>query len=85
MVKYMSILDRVEREARAALESLRQQARQQAWDTERIEQAKNLYELSHEVTLCSRPGCLTMAQPFPGFRDLRCERHQQPPPGAGSG
>lgn len=80
----MDLLGSVERRAREALGELGQKAASESWDLERIEKEKSLFMLSHEVTLCSAPGCLELVAPVPGFADLdlTCDAHSLP--GGGS-
>ena len=73
----MTVIEKVRQAAEAALESLRQRARAESWDLERINREKQLFELSSEVTLCCKPGCLRMAAPIPGFREILCEEHER--------
>lgn len=70
------LIGRVARKAEQALTELRQRAADESWDEARLAQEKSLFELRHEVTLCSVPGCTEMVHPIPGFRDLRCPRHE---------
>ena len=42
-------------------------------DLERIQREKQLFELGSEVTLCCKPGCMRMAEPIPGFREILCK------------
>ena len=73
----MSILDGIRRRAEEALETLTRRAADEGWDTERIEGEKDLYMLSHEVSLCQHPGCLVMVNPIPGFLYIRCDDHAE--------
>jgi hypothetical protein len=68
----MDMISRIQRAVEAALEELRSRARAEGWDEERVEREKRLFELGHEVTLCATPGCMKMAEPLPGFRDIPC-------------
>jgi hypothetical protein len=68
----MDIISRVRQAAEAELLELRARAKVEKWDLDRIEREKVLFELGHEVTLCSTAGCLNLAEPIPGYRDLHC-------------
>lgn len=68
-----STLERVAARARAALAELVRRAAEEGWEVERVEQEKDLLALSHEVSLCATPGCLSLATPVPGFSDARCD------------
>ena len=72
----MTILDAVTKRAEAALEELSQRAKTEGWDDDRVEHEKDLYMLSHEVSLCQSPGCLVMVQSIPGFLYIKCKDHQ---------
>lgn len=73
----MTVIDRVRQAAEAALNGLKQRAVAEGWDLERIKREKQLFELNSEVTLCCRPGCMRMAEPIPGFRDIPCKECEQ--------
>jgi hypothetical protein len=70
------MIERVNQAAEQELAPLRERARAEGWDEDRIEQEKVRFELSHEVTLCSRRGCLRIAARAPGFRELACPEHR---------
>ena len=52
------------------LSALRQRARAEEWDTDRREREKAAVALRHDVTLCSTPGCMSVACAVPGFEAL---------------
>ncbi len=69
----MSVIDKVRQAAEASLRELRKRAQDEGWDLERIQREKQLFELGSEVTLCCKPGCMRMAAPIPGFREILCK------------
>jgi len=79
----MDLLGSVEKRARDALGKLRLKAAQEGWDPERLEKEKSLFMLSHEVTICSAPGCLELVAAVPGFNELELTCDDHTPPGKG--
>lgn len=73
----MTILDAITRRAEAALEELCRRAAAEGWDADRVEREKDLYMLSHEVSLCQSPGCMVMVNSIPGFLYIMCEAHRE--------
>ncbi len=69
----MSVIDKIRQAAEAALSEFRKRAQVEGWDLERIQREKQLFELGSEVTLCCKPGCMRMAEPIPGFREILCK------------
>ncbi len=73
----MTILEGIAKRAEGALQALRQRAADEGWDDHRVEREKDLYMLSHEVSLCQHPGCMVMVNPIPGFLFIRCAAHAE--------
>jgi len=71
------MIDRVHAAAEAELVPIRERAREEGWDLERIEAEKARFGLAHEVTLCAHPGCLRIASRAPGFIEMTCAEHRE--------
>jgi hypothetical protein len=68
----MTLIDRIREKASEELRALQRRAEEEGWEIERVEREKQRFELNSEVTLCCEPGCLNMAVPLPGFREVQC-------------